>query len=158
MFPITRSRVVSTPFDALTELRREMDRMFDDTAGSRLEGWRMPTEVSDTGEGLRFDIELPGVRLEDIDLTIEDNVLTVSGEKKMERDESSNEGDYRLFERRYGRFERSFVLPRNVDREKVDARLDNGVLTVVLPKVEAARPRKIQISGENRQVGSGEAK
>ncbi len=156
MLPTLRNQFRASPLGALDEFRREMDRWFGDTTAGRLD-YGMPAEIVDDGEQLRIDIELPGVRLDDIDLTVEDRVLTVEGEKKMEREEGEKDSDFRLYERRYGRFERSFVLPRHVDTEKVDARLENGVLTVTLPKVETAKPKKIAISGEGRRITSGEA-
>lgn len=152
-----RTRMAS-PFDALLDMRREMDRLlggFDRPNGGELASWTAPTEVRETGDALLFAIELPGMRPEDIELTVENSVLTVSGEKKFEREAEADEGEYRLFERRYGRFSRSFSLPNTVDANNVDASYDNGVLTVRLPKSETARPRRIEIGGTaSRQVES----
>ncbi len=147
-----------SPFDALYDVRREVDRLLNEGGvPGRSDSWSMPAEVVDTGEEVRFMIEAPGLKPEDIDITLENNVLTVAGEKKMERREGESEDDYRLLERRYGRFERSFMLPRTVDTERVDARYDNGVLTVKLPKTEEAKPRRISVKGGSgeRQVGTG---
>jgi HSP20 family protein len=76
--------------------------------------WAMPAEVVETDEEIRFDIEAPGFREEDIDITLENNVLTIAGEKKIEQEEGRKDSDYRLFERRYGRFQRSFTVPPTV--------------------------------------------
>jgi HSP20 family protein len=158
MVLLTRN-LPASPFDTLWDMRREMDRMLDGVARLGVgdsAAWVLPTEVRETSEELRFDIELPGLRPEDIELTVENNVLTVAGEKKLERDEEKDEGEYRLFERRYGRFSRSFTIPQIVDANAINAKYDHGVLTVRLPKHEASRPRRIEIGGsENtRQIGS----
>jgi len=79
----------------------------------------------------------------------------VSGEKKEERKEGEGDGNYRLYERRYGRFERSFVLPQHADANKVDASYDNGVLAITFPKVEEAKPRRIEIRGAGQELKSG---
>lgn len=139
-----------SPFDTLYDVRREVDRMLNDfpaASAGRADSWSMPAEVVETGDEVRLMIEAPGLKPEDIDITLENNVLTVSGEKKMERREGESENDYRLLERRYGRFERSFVLPPTVDTEHVDARYENGILTVQLPKAESSKPRRIQVQG-----------
>lgn len=108
-------------------------------------------DVVEVEDEIRVVAELPGVRLEDLDLTLEANVLTITGEKQDLRGDNERQGRYHLFERRWGRFNRSFVLPREVDRENVAAAFENGVLTVRIPKAEKARPRRIEI-----QSGEGE--
>ncbi len=124
--------------------------------GGRLGGgnlMRAPdADVIETEDQIRVTVELPGMTVEDVDLSLENNVLTLSGEKKEER---HDEGDtWHLSERRYGRFSRSFVLPRDVEHDKIEARFDNGVLTVTIPKSEKARRRRIQIgNGAERANG-----
>jgi HSP20 family protein len=151
---------VTSPFGTLWDIRREVDQLLD--GFGRIDGETtnssLATEVRETNDELRFAIELPGMRPEDIDLTVENNVLTVSGEKKFEREESKEDGEYRLFERRYGRFTRSFAVPPTVDAGKVNANYENGVLTISLPKTEAAKPRRIAIGGSpmSKQVGGRE--
>lgn len=95
--------------------------------------------------------ELPGVEPDNVDVTLEGNVLTISGEKVDHRAEQEDEGRYHLFERRWGRFSRSFVLPRSVDRDKVNASFENGVLKVRVGKTEAARTRRIEIEQGGRK-------
>ncbi|MEJ2185926.1 MAG: Hsp20/alpha crystallin family protein [Gemmatimonadota bacterium] len=152
---LRRVRVMPSPMEAVDDLRREMSRWMGDLNDQWESNLRsLPTEVVESDEELRFNMEIPGVRLEDIDLTVENNILTVSGEKKEERKEGENAGSYRLYERRYGRFERSFVLPQHADASRVDARYDNGVLTVTFPKVEEAKPRRIEIRGAGHELGS----
>lgn len=141
-------RIGRNPWEQLFDIRREMDRLFDQTLptyGDSVLSW--PAEVYETAEELRFVLEAPGMKAEDIDLTIENNVLTVSGEKKAEQ-VREGEGEFRLMERRYGRFERSFTVPSNVRTDEVRAGYGDGVLTIVLPKKEESKPRRIPISAE----------
>lgn len=112
----------------------------------------MPAEVVEAEDEVRFDIEAPGLREEDFDITLENNVLTISGEKKVEREEGRKDSDYRLFERRYGRFQRSFTVPPTVRGDECSADYRNGVLSVRLPKSEEAKPRRIQV-GNGRTSG-----
>jgi HSP20 family protein len=147
MIPMIRNRgTIGNLVDVSRDLDRLMNSILTD-AGNGGAVWPMPTEVVESAEELRFDIEVPGMRLEDIELTLENNVLTISGEKKFEQQEGRDESDYRLFERRYGRFQRSFTVPPTVRGDQCDARYENGVLTVRLPKAEEARPRRIRVQG-----------
>jgi HSP20 family protein len=109
---------------------------------------RVPdTDVIESENEIRVVCELPGMRTEEVELSLENNVLTISGEKQEER-QSGREGDnYHLSERRWGRFSRSFVLPREVNQEQIKAQFENGVLTVTIPKNEKARRRRIEIGG-----------
>ncbi|MGH7545020.1 MAG: Hsp20/alpha crystallin family protein [Gemmatimonadota bacterium] len=91
---------------------------------------------------------LPGLTRDEIQLSVENGVLTITGEKREERTEGKPEGEVHLFERRYGRFERRWTLPTNVDADKIRARYENGVLVVTLPKTEEAKPRQIQIEAK----------
>ena len=134
----------AAPLDALLDVHRELDRVFDgETAGTP---WRpLATDVVETTDEVRVMMEVPGLDASELDITIDNNVLRVGGEK---RAASTDEGvAWRLTERRYGRFERSFVLPRDVRADAVDASYENGVLSVVLPKREEAKPRRIEIRG-----------
>ncbi|HEX6133178.1 MAG TPA: Hsp20/alpha crystallin family protein [Longimicrobiales bacterium] len=159
MLPITRNR--GSALDSLLGMSREMDRLVGTMWPDAENGttWVMPAEALETEDELRLDIEMPGFREEDIEVTLENNLLTVSGEKKLEREEGRKDSDYRLFERRYGRFQRSFTVPPTVQSEGTEARYENGVLSIRMPKVEEAKPRRIrvgssagarQIEGENR--------
>lgn len=152
-------RMMGSPLSTLNEMRREMDRLFGGLPEWSGDGgtWLLPVDVRENAEAIEYAIEIPGMRAEDIDLTVENDVLTISGEKKEERDEGRDE--YRVTERRYGRFERSFRVPANVDADGVAARYENGVLTVRLPKTEESRPRRIRVeSGTGaRKVTAGEA-
>jgi HSP20 family protein len=117
-----------------------------------------PADVVETENDIRVMVELPGVRLEDIQVDLENNVLTVSGEKKEERREGDERDVWHLSERRYGRFSRSFVLPRDVEADKIEARYENGVLYLTIPKTEQARRRRIEIRSGAPQVTSGQAR
>ena len=143
----------AAPLDALLDVHRELDRVFEpDNMGT---GWRpLATDVVETTDDVRVTMELPGIDPGEIDITVADNVLRISGEKRAVRNE---EGAYRLTERRYGRFERAFVLPRDVRSDAVDATYENGVLMVLLPKREEAKPRKVEVRGSRsaREVGTG---
>jgi HSP20 family protein len=115
-----------------------------------------PTDVSEDANALQISMELPGVRSEDVRLSLENNILTIRGEKRQEVDEN-NERVHR-FERVYGIFERTFALPNTVDPEKIDARFENGVLLIRIPKAERARPREIKVNSSasgNTEVRTG---
>jgi HSP20 family protein len=106
--------------------------------------WFAPTDVSEDENSLRITMELPGVEPDDVRLSLENNVLTIRGEKKQQAEEN-NERIHR-FERTFGMFERTFVLPNTVDPEKIEARYENGVLFVSIPKAERAKPREIRVN------------
>jgi len=113
-------------------------------SGSLLGQWIPPVDVVEEGETIRLVAELPGVKPEDVRISLENNVLTVQGEKKQEEVREDDKA-YR-FERAYGMFERSFTLPATIDANKIVAKFDAGLLTVLLPKVEAAKPRQITVT------------
>jgi HSP20 family protein len=115
-----------------------------------------PTDVSEDANSLQISMELPGVQPDDVRLSLENNILTIRGEKRQETDEN-NERVHR-FERVYGSFERTFALPNTVDPEKIEARFENGVLLIRIPKAERARPREIKVNSSgsgNAQVRTG---
>jgi HSP20 family protein len=105
--------------------------------------WVPATDIFEDAEGIKIAVELPGLTTEDVKLTVENNTLTIRGEKKQIAEERTTR--VHRYERSYGAFERSFTLPTTVDHEKVAARFENGVLTVALPKVEKAKPREIEV-------------
>jgi HSP20 family protein len=118
--------------------------------------WFAPTDVTEDTDGIQISMELPGVDPDQVRLSLENNILTVRGEKKPQV-----EGDkdrVHRFERKYGQFERAFVLPNTVDPEKVDARYEHGVLFVTVPKAERAKPREIPVKASagssNRNGGA----
>ena len=100
-------------------------------------------DVAETDDAYTVRAELPGVKIDDVEITIENNTLSVAGEKS-DRHEESDEA-YRLTERRYGRFHRALRLPRRVDADAVEAEYTDGVLTITLPKCETAKARRIEV-------------
>jgi HSP20 family protein len=104
-----------------------------------------PVDVIEERDTIRLVAELPGVKPEDVRISVENNVLTLQGEKKEE--ERQDDKVYR-FERTYGMFERSFTLPATIDANTIVAKFESGLLTVLLPKVEAAKPRQITVNVE----------
>jgi HSP20 family protein len=135
-------------FEGIQRLNRMLDEAFSvwpqANAGAVTSAWFPPTDVSEDKDGLQITMELPGVRSEDVKLSLENNVLTVRGEKRQESEEQTDR--VHRYERSYGTFERSFALPSTVDPEKVDARYENGVLVINIPKAERARPREIPVN------------
>lgn len=110
-------------------------------------------EISETDEHYLMSVDLPGLKKEDIKIEMTDNVLIVSGERKHEIS-SDQKRKVQRYEKSYGFFKRSFTLPTSVDAEKVEARYENGVLELCLPKTQAAKPRQIEIqSGKNGLFG-----
>ena len=114
------------------------------------------TDVVEAEKEIRVVTEIPGLRPEDIEIDIRDNVLTISGEKREERQEGDEGNTWHLMERRYGGFSRSFVLPRDVESERVQASCENGVLTVTIPKSERTLRRKIEVQRGRARPQPGE--
>lgn len=140
-------------------LRGDLDRVFEDF----MKGWPhfgafdmgLPTaftastvspsvDVSETDKQYEITVELPGMDESDVEVTLQDDLLTISGEKKTEREEKKK--DYYLSERSYGSFKRSFRLPPEVDAEKVKAAMEKGVMSLTLPKLPAAKSSRKKIS------------
>lgn len=109
-------------------------------------GWMPAMEIVDKPDTLVATAELPGLSAEDIDIKVEDNVLTISGDKTEEKKEGEEDLQYYLWERRYGSFRRSFTLPSAVDAEKITADFDKGVLTIKLPKSEKVKEKGKKIA------------
>lgn len=153
MIQVTRNR--GSALDSLLGMSREMDRLAG-TMWPELDNgslFVMPAEVVESDDEIRFEVELPGFRREDLDITLENNVLTISGEKKARREEGRKDSDYRLYERRYGRYQRSFTVPPTVRSDQCEAHYEDGVLSVRLPKAEEAKPRRIQVSTGSPESG-----
>jgi HSP20 family protein len=117
--------------------------------------WFAPTDVTEDSNGIQISMELPGVAPDQVRLSLENNILTVRGEKKPQV-EGGGDRVHR-FERKYGQFERAFVLPNTVDPEQVDARYEHGVLFVSVPKAERARPREILVKAPGSSKLNGGA-
>jgi HSP20 family protein len=135
-----------TRYQPSTDLFRSL---FDDMVtpfGRMGSSMRVPdTDVVERENEIQVVCELPGLKREEVDLSLENNVLTISGEKHEEREQGGKGSTFHLSERRWGRFSRSFVLPREVDQDRIHANFEDGVLIVSIPKSEKARRRKIEI-------------
>ncbi len=133
-----------TQRDPMTRL---MDAFLNGTLGQSEEvsnrTWMPPVDIQETEEAFVLSAELPGLTKKDIEISIENSTLRLSGERKFER--NVDKENYHRVERAYGSFSRSFSLPSQIDAEKVDANFKDGVLTITIPKAEHARPRRIAI-------------
>jgi len=144
--------------DRMLTLNRALDQAFNGVGNARV--WVPALDVAERGDAYVVNAELPGVSPEQVDLQFEQNVLTIRGTKPASFDVSS-EGELRVFaaERVHGSFERSVRLPEFVDAERIEANFTNGLLTITVPKAQAAQPRKITIRGqsatENQQQIAG---
>jgi HSP20 family protein len=129
--------------DNWSPLSRLMEDFFQESRNGDVMVWGPNVDVVETTEGFEIHAELPGVRQEDVKITLDNNVLTLSGEKKQETREDKD--SVLRVERSYGRFERSFSLPATVKADGVRARYEDGVLRITLPKAEEAKARQIPI-------------
>ena len=140
-------------------LRREIDKLFEDAFGGATDSgfkWNPAVDIRENDSELRLDVELPGISPEEVEVTAENGVLTVRGEKRSERKEDDT-SRYHVVERSYGSFMRSFQLPQGLDEDRIEATFDNGILSVHIPKSALPQPRRIQITPAARQkaVGTG---
>jgi HSP20 family protein len=145
-FPTMRS---SHPYDELTRMRRQMDRIMDSVysrpSTATYSGVFPAINVSEDTDYFYVRAELPGVQAGDLDIQTTANNLTISGERKLAAEEQS--AKYHRREREGGRFSRAFTLPKEIDVERVEAGLVNGILTLRLPKAQSAKPKRIAIGG-----------
>lgn len=149
----TIARFIRSPMSDLQMANSQLNRLFEDafrgwslTNGqeSPLTGaWIPPVDVMEDKDQVLINAELPGVKPEDVKISMENNLLTIRGEKHQNA-EQSNERVHR-YERSYGVFERAFTVPSTVDAERITARYEHGVLTVTLPKAEKAKARQISV-------------
>ena len=145
------------PFRDLRSLQDEVNRLFS-TNLSRVFGdegiargaWNPTVDIYENKDQIVLEAELPGMNREDFDLSIENNIITLRGERRFEKkDESDN---YHRVERAYGTFTRSFTLPQTVSAEGANAEYKNGVLRVTLPKREEVKARRIEVKGEGEET------
>ena len=106
--------------------------------------WAPSVDVSETGDEIAVSAELPGLKKEDVDITVADGYLTIKGEKK--QDTESDDNRIHRVERSYGAFSRSFQLPAEVNTDSISAAFNDGVLAIPLPKAEAAKPKQIEVA------------
>ena len=140
------TRSLGSSLDRMLTLNRALDQAFSGVAGSRV--WVPALDVAERGDAYVIHAELPGVSPDQVDVSFEQNVLTIRGTKPASFDVAA-EGELRMFaaERVHGSFERSVRLPEFVDADNIEANFTNGLLTVTVPKAQAAQPRKITIRG-----------
>lgn len=139
------------PFD-LSRLQEQVNRLFDgkfnaNADGSTLTAWAPSVDVYETENELVIKADLPAMAEKDLDVRVENNMLTVRGERKFEQ--SVKEENYLRMERSYGTFSRSFSLPNTVDTQAIKAQYTDGVLTVSLPKRAESKPKQVKISVTN---------
>jgi HSP20 family protein len=152
------------PFRELTTLQERMNRLFRDTYGDGRDealttsNFAPPVDVYEDEHNITLKVEVPGIEEKDIDVRIENNTLTVHGERKFEKEEK--EENFRRVERQYGSFTRSFTLPNTIDAEKVQATYDKGILKVLLAKKDEAKPKqiKVNVGSEKTLEGKGVSK
>lgn len=140
------------PFRDLRTLQEEVNRLFStnltrsfDDQGIGRGAWAPSVDIYENKDQIVLEAELPGMNQEDFDLSIENNVITLRGERKFDKTEETD--NYHRVERSYGAFTRSFTLPQTVSPEGATAEYNNGVLRVTLPKREDTKARRIQVSG-----------
>jgi len=149
MFAITRNH--RDPAGEALNLERRISRLFNealsgldwqyrDSVGA---AWVPAVDIFEEADSIRIHAEVPGVKPADVKISVEGNVLRISGTKQQSAEERTER--VHRYERAYGAFERTFTLPATVDPDKIRASYDNGVLTVTLPKVEKAKPRQIPV-------------
>ena len=141
------------PFRDLSMLQDRMNRLFDNAGrtwqpdeASATTIWSPAVDIFETEGEIVVKAELPGMERKDITLHLENNVLSLRGERKFEKE--TKDENYHRIERSYGAFSRSFAIPATVDEEKIRAEYKDGVLNIVLPKKEQARPKQIKIATE----------
>jgi len=145
----TRRSPIFSPWSELEDMTSRLNRMFGDAGAgeaSRRAFWTPAVNVEETKEELRLTAELPGMSHDDIEIEVENNVLSLRGEKR-EEDESEDRR-FHVWERCYGSFERSFTLPRTVKAEDISAEFKDGILHIRMPKAPEAKSRKISIKAE----------
>jgi len=138
------------PFRDMVTLRERMNKLFEDMAASRGEekdlttnSWAPAVDIYETENEVVLTAEIPGIEEKDVEIKVEDNTLTLRGERKFEKE--TKEENYHRIERAYGSFFRSFTLPSYVDPDKIEAEHENGILKIRMPKRAELKPRKVKI-------------
>ena len=138
------------PFRDLVTLRERMNRLFEDAFTSRGEekdlvasSWSPSVDIFETENEIVLTAEVPGVDEKNIEIKLEDNTLSLKGERNFEKE--TKEENYHRIERSYGSFYRSFTLPRNIDQDNIKAESENGILRISMPKKPELKPKKVKI-------------
>ncbi|MCC6153134.1 MAG: Hsp20/alpha crystallin family protein [Candidatus Hydrogenedentes bacterium] len=135
-----------SPWAPLRDIEGQFNRLFGELARDYDlfdRGWAPAVDLKETEQEYTLEADLPGMKKEEIDITVVDNVITLKGERKHEAE--TKEKGYHRIERRYGSFERTFELPGGFDASKINAHFDNGVLKVTMPKREEMKPKQIEV-------------
>ncbi|GAC1563127.1 MAG: Hsp20/alpha crystallin family protein [Herpetosiphon sp.] len=147
-----------SPFGDLVALRDAMNTVFEDAftqSSGRNQSLSMPLDISETANEFVVEVALPGMKPEDVDITLQDNVLTISGETRQSQ-HHGEKPNYHRGERRFGRFARSISLPTQIQSDQVKATLEHGILRLELPKAEAVKPRKITVAINGANQGQAQ--
>jgi HSP20 family protein len=149
------------PFRGATTLQEQINRVFGDVVGrngeeSNLTHWAPAVDIFETENELVVKADLPDVNPQDLDIRVENNILTIRGERKFEK--NVNEDNYLRIERAYGAFSRSFSLANSVKSEAIKADYQNGVLTLSIPKREEAKPKQIKVNVETHAMAAAGAR
>jgi HSP20 family protein len=150
---------IMTRWDAFHDLRGAQDQMNEmyklfaqlrgqqvsqsDTGATSAPAWAPPVDISERKDAYVLTVELPGVKLEDLEIAFQDGLLTIQGERPLTHDSADEQ--FHVLERRYGLFRRSITLPLHVNADAIEASTEDGVLQVVVPKVEEAKPKRIEV-------------
>jgi HSP20 family protein len=140
------------PFGEMLTLRDAMNQLFEDSVVSPARmstsnALSMPLDVSESQDEFIVDAVVPGLKPEDLDITIQDNVLTIRGETRKEQQTGDKQTNFHVMERRYGRFSRTISLPTSVKANAVRATLEHGILHLEIPKAEEVKPHRITVNG-----------
>lgn len=148
------------PFREFSTLQDRMNRLFRESYGPEgrdesltTSQFAPPVDVYEDEHNVVLKVEVPGIDEKDIDVRVENNVLTVHGERKVEKEEK--EENFRRIERQYGSFTRTFSLPSTVDAERIQADYDKGILKIVLPKKAEAKPKQIKVNVGSQKTLEG---
>ena len=138
------------PFREMTSLQSQVNRLADSLWSGRQESWVPAVDVFDRQDAVVLKAELPGMKVDDIQIELDDNVLTLKGERVFE--EKVDEERYYRVERRHGTFQRSLALPQGAKADEIQATYEDGILKVTVPKAEAVRPKRVEIKAARQTV------
>ncbi|HUN62843.1 MAG TPA: Hsp20/alpha crystallin family protein [Candidatus Sulfotelmatobacter sp.] len=149
------------PFRGVSSLQEQINRLFSETFErgtdeANLTAWAPAVDIFETEQSLVVKADIPDIKPEELDIRVENNILTIRGERKFEK--QVNENNYLRVERAYGSFSRSFSLANTVNAEAIQADYKNGVLTLTIPKREEAKPKQIKVRVESPAAAAAASK
>ena len=133
------------PWGMVEQMRREMDRMMGEENAASTSDWVPAVDIKEDQQGFTIVADIPGIAPKDIEIHAENGMLTIQGDRESEK--KAEKQGYKRVERSYGSFFRRFTLPDSADTDKISAKGENGVLTIIIPKREEIQPRKIAVNG-----------